>query len=698
MLKRHNFLSSYQASPALPNSVKSFCRKNVLSATIIGLMGLTAAQTSFAAPDVAPRLKPVAPALSNFLSDEEALSLRKAISAANRDDWLEFELYKRSVDDKVARNLLTWIRASQDRSAPFETLTEAAQELSDWPRQITIRARAESEMFDNPLSPKEAIDWFKGEAPVSGEGRAALARAHYARGNDETADMWLRSAWRDAKLTRSRQQELFSEFRPKLTPEDHARRADHLIWNGRWYLDSAQALLPFMDRDERNLMDARIRVAADRAGMDAAIDAVPSNYQSDSGLLYERAKWRRRKRSKDYALPLLQEIPGAPINDEGKASIWRERQIMAYWLISEKRFPEAYNIVLGHGFEDGADFAEAEFLAGWLALRKLGNAEQAQIHFRRLAEAVSTPISLARGYYWLGRAQTGAEADASFFEASKYPNTFYGQLASLEVGKGSAILTLPPETLSESVMEDLKKDERVKAMQLLGEIGEERLFSQIAFHLDDTLGTLPELSALATLAENYGYMRPSVRAAKQASRFQTMLTESGYPRVPIIEALPNQFETAFVYAIARQETEFETNAISSAQAYGLMQMIDSTARYTARKHNVPYSQTRLLSDAEYSAQLGAYHLNDLLERWDGSYILAAVSYNAGPHRAKQWIETYGDPRSGEIDPIDWIESTPFSETRNYVQRVLENMQVYRARLNGNSAPLYLERDLRQGQQ
>ena len=193
-------------------------------------------------------------------------------------------------------------------------------------------------------------------------------------------------------------------------------------------------------------------------------------------------------------------------------------------------------------------------------------------------------------------------------------------------------------------------------------------------------------------------MRPSLRAAKQASRFQTMLTESGYPRVPIIEALPSQFETAFVYAIARQETEFETNAISSAHAYGLMQMIDSTARYTARKHNVPYSQTRLLSDAEYSAQLGAYHLNDLLERWDGSYILAAVSYNAGPHRAKQWIETYGDPRSGEIDPIDWIESTPFSETRNYVQRVMENMQVYRARLNGNSSPLYLERDLRQGQQ
>lgn len=697
MLKRHNFLSAYQASPALPNPVKSFCRKNVLSALIISLLSTLSIQAAYAAPEIAPRLKPVAPELSKLLSDQDALSLRKAISAANRDDWLEFELYERNIENDTARKLLVWVRASQDRSAPFDVLTEAAQELSDWPRQITIRARAETEMFDSPRPAKETIDWFEGEPPVSGEGRAALARAHYARGNDETADIWLRSAWRDAKLTRSRQQELFSEFRDKLTPEDHARRADHLIWNGRWYLDSAQALLPFMNSDERKLMDARIRVAADRVGMDAAIDAVPQTYKSDAGLLYERAKWRRRNRTKDDALPLLLEIPGAPINDEGKAALWREKQIMAYWLIGEKRFPEAYQVVLNHGFTEGADFAEAEFLAGWFALRKLGNPEQAQIHFRKLAEAVSTPVSLARGYYWLGRAQTGADADLSYFEAAKYPNTFYGQLAALEIGDGQAVLNLPPEPPSDAEIETLKKDERVKAMQLLGEIGEERLFSQIAFHLDDTLETLPELAALSRISKQYGYMRPSIRAAKQASRFQSMLTEEGYPRIPIIESLPPQFETAFVYAIARQETEFETNAISSARAYGLMQMIDSTARYTARKHNVDYSQARLLTDAEYSAQLGALHLNDLLERWDGSYILAAVSYNAGPHRAKQWIEKYGDPRTGEIDPIDWIESTPFSETRNYVQRVMENMQVYRARLKGDSSPLYLERDLRQGQ-
>ena len=191
-------------------------------------------------------------------------------------------------------------------------------------------------------------------------------------------------------------------------------------------------------------------------------------------------------------------------------------------------------------------------------------------------------------------------------------------------------------------------------------------------------------------------MRPSLRAAKQAGRFQAMLTDSGYPTVAAIDALPNNFNIPFVYAIARQESEFEPNVTSHANAHGMMQMINSTAKATARKHRIPYSKSRLNADADYSAKLGAHHLHDLLEMWDGSYILAAVSYNAGPHRAKSWIKTYGDPRSGEIDPIDWVEKIPFSETRNYVQRVMENLQVYRARLNNNQAPNQLEQDLRFG--
>jgi len=234
-------------------------------------------------------------------------------------------------------------------------------------------------------------------------------------------------------------------------------------------------------------------------------------------------------------------------------------------------------------------------------------------------------------------------------------------------------------------------------MHLLGEAGEERYFTAFAFHLDDVLSDQRELTLLSQISKDYGYMRPSLRAAKQASsRFQSMLTDSGYPMVEAIQSLPAQFDIPFVYAIARQESEFDHKVISSAKAYGMMQMINSTAKYTARKHRIPYSRAKLTTDREYSAKLGAHHLHDLLDQFDGSYVLAAAGYNAGPHRSKQWIKAYGDPRTGEIDPIDWVESIPFSETRNYIQRVMENMQVYRARLNGNQAENQIHKDLNQG--
>jgi soluble lytic murein transglycosylase len=211
--------------------------------------------------------------------------------------------------------------------------------------------------------------------------------------------------------------------------------------------------------------------------------------------------------------------------------------------------------------------------------------------------------------------------------------------------------------------------------------------------MDDQFNDERLLTLLSRLSVKYDYMRPSIRAAKQASRFKKMLTVSGYPIINEIEMLPAEFDIPFVYAIARQESEFEYNVVSTAKAYGMMQMIDSTARETAKKHNINYSKSKLIADREYSAKLGALHLNDLLERFDGSYILAASAYNAGAHRVRQWIQNYGDPRLIEVDTIDWIESIPFSETRNYVQRVLENLQIYRARRNNNQFVNEITKDI-----
>lgn len=670
----------------------------------IGLaLGLIAFSSHAVALVPTPRLKPQPPALSEYITDQDARILRSALSRGKRGDWAAVDASIAQINDPTAKNLLVWYRARQDRQAPMSTLTYAANALSDWPSQVTIRAKAEDRLFEEPLSPDETIFWFNGREPVSGEGRAALARAFFAKGDEANGLMWLRFAWREARLSRSAQRELFKDFRDHLTPEDHAARADHLIWQGSRYYSMAQALLPHMNPSDRALKNARLKLARNASGMDAAIDALGPEQMNDPGFLYERARWRRRKRTKDYALPLYLQINEAPINETGKTRMWREKKLMAFWLIEEDQYAQAYDLATRHGTTSGTIFAEAEFLAGWLALRKLNQPEAALTHFRRLESGVSTPISLARALYWQGRAhealKDGLDSQA-YGRAANFPNTFYGQLANSRrqaaFSNTRAVISLPPQIISPGAQQAFNADERVRAMRLLGEAGEERLFSIFAFHLDDALPDLEQLGLLSQLSADYGFMRPSIRAAKEASRFQTLLTDSGYPIVGPIESLGPEFDTDFVYAIARQESEFAANAVSSANAYGMMQMIQPTARATARIHRIPYDRGRLITDRDYSARLGALHLHDLLQQFDGSYILAAVGYNAGPHRAKQWIQDHGDPRTGEVDPIDWIESIPFSETRNYVMRVLENMQVYEARRNGDTAEVVIDEKLRYG--
>ncbi len=650
-----------------------------------------------------PRLKPAEPAISAYMTDSDARQFRKGVKAATARSWSQVERSIGSVNDPVAKDVLRWLRASNDRNVPISTLEYVHLNLSDWPRMTRVRAEAERRMFKENWDSSRVLRWFGGQSePVTGEGRAALARAYFANGDQANGDKYLRLAWRESRLTRDIQKKLFGTYGKRLTKEDHAARADHLIWSGYRHFSSARALLPHMGKTDRALLDARMKLNRNASGINTAINAIPKSNLSDPNFLYERARWRRRKKTKSYALPIYMSARTAPASEIGKKEMWREKRLMAYWAISEKKFKEAYQLSLHHGFDRGTEFAEAEFLAGWLALTELRDPDRALRHFTKLRDGVGSPISLARAHYWVGRAQEfagNAAATQSYRLAAQYPNTYYGILAGSKADGRSHRVTLPPEFITDQDKSEFIADNRVRALHLLGETGEQRFFSQMSYHLDDEVDSLSKLSLLSELAEDYGFMRPSLRAAKQAGRFQGMLTESGYPMVTAIDALPKQkFEEAFVYAIARQESEFATNAVSSAKAYGMMQMINSTARATARKHGIKYDLNRLSSDGDYAANMGALHLNDLLKQWDGSYILAAVSYNAGPHRAKTWIKTFGDPRLESVDAIDWVEKIPFSETRNYVMRVMENMQVYRARLNNDSTVNRLEQDLKLGQQ
>jgi len=642
-----------------------------------------------------PRVHPK----SKYLNDADYKQLKAGIRSARRGHWAGVERAHKAVSDPIAKDLLRWARVERQRNVPFDQLTYVAQQLPDWPRRTKIMTKAEKRLFDKPIGPNETINWFWGKEPVSGEGRAALARAHYATGNNSSGDMWLRLAWRESKLTRGRQQKLFSEFKTKLRPEDHYARADHLMWHGPAYYGSAQALLPYMSQDQKALINARLKLATNGSDINKAIKAVPAKLTGDAGLMYERAKWRKKHQSRSAGIAMYVTMKSTPQSDHGKKIVWNTKSDLVYRAIRQKKFNDAYKMCLNHGMTSGSDFAEAEFLAGWLALTKLGQADKAAKHFETLSTGVTYPVSLSRARYWQGRAaeRTGdPNAQAYYSDAARFQNTYYGQLANENLESKFSVVTLPAQADSKPLRPFFEATSIIRALHLLGEVGDETWFNHFVYHLDDHVQDINELALLSDISREYGYMKPSIRAAKQASRFQTMLTESGYPVITAINDLPDKFDKAFVFAIARQESEFNYKAVSHANAYGLMQMIDSTASITAKRHRIPYSKAKMTKDINYSANLGAHHLNDLLKQFDGSYIMAAAAYNAGAGRVRTWNRQFGDPRKGEIDPIDWIESIPFDETRNYVQRVMENVQVYRARLNNNQTTSRIYQDLHHG--
>ena len=650
-----------------------------------------AASFLLAAPVLAeiptPRVKPPnAMATQRLLSPADYTAFKSGLAAGKAGRWAQQDRYQNQITDILAKNILAWQRATRDPNAPYPTLDHVVQNLADWPREVRVRAKAEDELFAKRMPSDRVISWFGGEEPVSGEGRIALARAHFARGDEANGLKYLRLGWREAKLTRDTQRQTYKEFASKLTPADHAARADHLLWQGKSHFGKVQGLLPLMDKGERALIEARMALIGRKPNVTAKINAIPAALRDRPELHYDRAYWRRKRLSKatakDKALEAMLQM-SAPVADaSARDNVWREKRLLIYWLLGEERYAEAYRLTQHHGMTEGSAFSEAEFMAGWLSLRYLGEAARAEKHFETLYFGVGRPISLARGAYWTGRAREAQGKDAQPFyqRAASFPNTYYGQLATHKMG-GSNELALPADPTAPDTT-----DVRLRAMRMLAEAGEEGLMQTFSYHLDDEVGTLGELAKVSEMGAQYDHMRMSVRAAKQAGRFGTLLTEAGYPMPVSITSLnPSTYDVPFTLAIARQESEFHPNSVSGAKAYGMMQMIDATAKATARKHGLRYDRSRMLADEYYAARMGSLHLNDLLTRYDGSYIMAAVAYNAGPTRVSQWVKRYGDPRTGAIDPIDWIESIPFSETRNYVQRVMENMQVYHARLNGNKA-------------
>jgi soluble lytic murein transglycosylase len=671
-------------------------RSLVLPAVFALLMSLGMSASAFASS--LPRLKPDRPHVSQTLTDADFRRLIDAFEALERNDFNRALVLEKAINDGDAAKLVRWRRFTEGEPSGYTEARSAFDEFRDWPRAGLLQGRVEELMSLTNVAAADRLAFFDQHPPISGDGLIARGEAHLALGDTIRGKADIREAWHFYALNKDAQARVLKRH-AFLTREDHEARTDLLIWRG--YTSRARELFPKIGVRFRSLAEARLVLAARGRGVSRAIDNVHPSLADHPGLLYERARWRRRAGNPKDALPLLLQMPAELPSEAAAREIWEERRLHIGNAIKARRWKEAYTLAYRNNLRRGADFADAEFVAGWLALRKLDEPAIAIEHFKHLRDNVTTPISTARGNYWVGRAyeamSKSEEARAAYALAGQFHSTFYGQLALARLGGAARAIAIAPEVaIAPEDEARFAAEPMTKALLLLRDLDEPNLFDAFITHLDDRATTSVDIALLSRLAEDYGRKRMMVRVAKTGLANGLLFPLSAYPVVDLPTAPGAVPEPAMVLALIRQESEFATEATSSANARGLMQMLPSTAREEARLHGLPYSTGWLTGDPDYNMTLGQLHLQRLINRFDGSYVMAAAAYNAGAHRVTQWIGDYGDPRTGEVDMIDWMESIPFSETRNYVQRVLESVLMYRAQLNGGSAIVTLDSDIHRG--
>ena len=644
-------------------------------------------------PAAMPSLLPAQP-----VSPASIAQLQAAFIAINRGAWSEASRLQYDAADPTVRDLILWKRAADGvPGTTFDELNFALTTLSTWPQTDKMRRRAEEIIDDSSLSAEAKVKWLTESGPITGAGKVALANALRQTGQSAKAEEVIRDVWRSNTLDSSLQRTVLARWGQSLSQDDHRARVDFLLWTGQ--RSDAEALKPQLTADYRQLTDARLALMKRANNVDAAIRAVPANLENHPGLLYERANWRRAKNMDDAVAPLLTQINGKDVPAAGRSRLWRERAIAVRNDLKARNYARAYSLTAPHGMSSGSDFAEAEWLAGWIALRLNGDATRGVKHFETMTNGVSSPVSLTRGQYWTGRARDALgqsdQALIAYSAAAAHKYTYYGQLSAERIGDRK-IHFGPPIIPSPEEIAAFEANPMVRALRLIGATGEMGTYRTFSHHLDDVLSTPAEFELLAQLNHQMDQPDTAVRAGKAGLFKGVLAPEAAYPVLMHPLSRQPQVERAFMLAITRQESEFNPNARSPVGALGLMQFMPSTARNEARLRGMPYQQSWLTTDPAYNMTLGGLHLDTLLSQFGGSYIMTAAAYNAGPSRPNQWVRDYGDPRTGQIDPVDWVEFVPFSETRNYIQRVLENIQVYRHRISGQEADIQITEDLKRG--
>ncbi len=635
---------------------------------------------------------------ADMLSAAEAREFSAALKQVEKSNKKRLDFHARRLHNPLARKIVSWYVLFQGGfGTDFDAIDAFINQNPDWPRSRRLLARAE-EAMDANADPALIIGWFGDREPASTIGREKLADALIRSGDVKRGVAMIKDIWVHGNFVKSHEKAFYRKFRKHLTLGDNRARADRLMWDGRYW--PAQRMIYRVDAQYRKLIQARTSLRRMRGNVDYLVAQVPDSLKNDAGLVYERLRWRRKK-GLDSAYDLLKDLPpGVPHPHRW----WDERSIMARKLLEKGFISEAYRVAAQHGLtvDHPADHAEAEFMSGWIALRFLNEPEQAMKHFQRLYDNVNYPVSLSRGAYWLARAVEKAgdseKAGKWYAAAAQYPTSYYGQLATAKIKPGKGLRLPPDPTVDADIRKRFDNNELVRAVRMLAAAGEEERLYSLILHIA-SLEDQPDWHILtARLARLSGRPDLAIRVTKKTLQDHGHFVAGGYPTL-VPPKLPRRIkvdtpETSLVLAIVRQESEYDTKAISHAGARGLMQLMPATARSVAKKAGLRYSKVKLTSDPDYNLSLGQSYIAELIDDYAGYLPMAIAAYNAGPHRVRQWMKQNGDPRDPDVDAIDWIELIPFKETRNYVQRVLENVQVYRLQLAGTEVALSLEEDLR----
>ena len=611
------------------------------------------------------------------------------MEAVRADDWDKAAALAQDIGP-VAADIVRW-RRLRAGEGDFDDYLEFTARRADWPGMARLRAEGER-VIPPDARATDVLAYFADAAPATGAGAVRLVQAHAALDQAADAQALAVATWRTLPLAAADHATLLQAYGPVLAPH-HVDRLDAMLWDGAE--ESARLMLDHVDRGWRALAVARMALRADRPGVDALIAAVPERLARDPGLAWERFTWRSRRGRTEDAAALL-DARSIGFQSLGRPARWAGwRHVQARLMMQDGDPERAYRLAANHYLHDGATYAQLEWLAGFIALRKLDEADLALAHFDRFATAVQTPISLGRAGYWRGRALEALgrpeEARTAYAQGAAHQTSFYGQLAAERAG-----LTMDPALAAPASYPDWRSrfagDDRVRAARLFHEAGERNLAEWVLTHMAE--GTdAPGRAALAGLALDWDEPHIALRIAKVAARRGEILPGAYFPVSAFVQGSP-AVPAELVLAIARRESEFDPAVISPAGARGLMQLMPGTARDMARDEGLDYDAGRLLTDAGYNARLGTAYLATLVEEFGLNPVLVAAGYNAGPTRPRAWIEDRGDPRDPAIDPVDWIETIPFRETRNYVMRVAESLAIYRARIAERPVTLNLSRELK----